>query len=109
MPSIFTLEGPNLNLQPRILSTSPLGVTGLSQAAANFWLGIGLGVLGTWAANKYVLRPGTHFKDKLMDRGHAAAAKVRKAIAAKKADDEPDLSHLPMDGARRRKTRRSRR
>ena len=51
MPSIMTLEGAsfvNGNFQPRILSPSP-GLQGLefSATAANFWLGIGLGIAGT--------------------------------------------------------------
>lgn len=56
MPSILTLEGPGLGARAlvnstfpsRILSPSP-GLQGFefSATAANFWLGIGLGVAGT--------------------------------------------------------------
>lgn len=76
MPSIFVLSGPNLSglsaapqnhtFPSRILSTTPLqdalGVTGLSQAAANFWLGIGLGVAGMAAFHHWALPALRHPK-----------------------------------------------
>jgi hypothetical protein len=61
MPSIMTLEGPSLHgrslvsgtFRPQILSTSPaLGFASFTASAANFWLGAGLGVIGTIAAQR---------------------------------------------------------
>ena len=67
MPSIFTLSGPTLDrpsthFPSRILSTTPslrgaLGAMSFSTAAANFWLGLAMGVGGYWGLNKYIIEP----------------------------------------------------